>query len=271
MKAPAAIDRAAAADVDLARANLYRYLAAAVSPPDSERFRRLSDAGFRAVVEAAVAWVREDPRFAPRELGPEELAPSEAPTGSLFPRRGAVTDAYARTFGHSVGKDCPPYELEYCANRDITFRSQMLADLTGFYRAFGLDRAAEARDRMDHLAFEAEFMQIVIARRMYAQTEGLGEELVQRCRDAERGFFRDHLGWWLAGFGARLQERGASRFYRSLGRLVRALSAVERGVLDLPPFGEMPLVRSDDFRPAGTDFSCGSCPSVPDAAGDILR
>ncbi len=255
----------AARAVDLARANLYRYLAAAVAPPGSERFRRLFDGGLRSVVEAAVDWIRSDPAYWPAALGPGELAPSQAPTAALFPRERGAAEAYLRTFGHSIGKDCPAYELEYCPNRDITYRAHRLADLTGFYRAFGLDRAADSRDRMDHLGYQAEFMQIVLARRLYAQAKGLGEEPAERCREAERVFFREHLGWWLAGFGTRLEQRAASPFYRSLGRLLRAFSAAERAVLGLPPFAELPDVCTDEQEPAGTGFSCGSCPPPPGA------
>ena len=42
----------------------------------------------------------------------------------------------------------------------------LLADIAGFYGAFGLDRSPSAHDRLDHLSFEAEFLEILIAREL---------------------------------------------------------------------------------------------------------
>ena len=111
----------------------------------------------------------------------------------------------SRSFGHSISKDCPPYENEYYASRDVTFRSQRLADIAGFYHAFNLDRSSTARDRIDHLSFEAEFVQILIARQLYATDQGLDDAHAESCRQAQRRFFAEHLGWWLPAFGNHLE------------------------------------------------------------------
>ena len=274
------VDTAAA----LARANLYRFLSAALLAPDDARFGVLYDAGFRRVVTAAADWLGADTAFQPDSFGPGELEPAElraghlvtvaervdlAPTSHRPSAAGAgrhapngdekcgLVDASVKTFGHSVSKDCPPYETEYCTNRDITFRSQRLADIAGFYRAFGLDRAEGARERVDHLSFEAEFMQIVIAREIFALDRALGADKLEVCRSAQRRFFVEHLGWWLPAFGSSLEEHGATAFYRRVGRFVRAFVAVERAALGVPPFTELPTAWPDDYEPEGACFSCG--------------
>lgn len=245
--------------VGLARAAAWRYLQAAVQPPGDDRFRVLVEGPFRDVVLGAAGWMRADPAFRPQRLGPGEADPARIDPPSLLPRPGdgSIRADHRDLFGHSVSKDCPPYGGEYHPNTDITFRSQRLADVAGFYRAFGLDRAADARERHDHLAFEAAFMETVIARELYAIREGLGEERVEVCRRAQRDFFVDHLGWWLPAFGLRLSSLRPRGFYGALGRWIRALVAVERAVLDVPPFDELPVAKVDDYDPR--DDACGAC------------
>ena len=244
-------------EVNLARANLYRYLCAAVLPPGNPRFELLNDEGFRPVVATAVNWIGTDATFHPQRLGPAEVDPASMQTTSLFPDGDEINNAYREVFGHSISKDCPPYENEYCANHDVTFRSQRLADIAGFYRAFGLDRSSGARERVDHLSFEAEFMQILLARQLYATEEGLGEEQVEVCRSAQRTFFVEHLGWWLPAFGVQLAGRTTSPFYQALGGFVRGFAAAERAVMDVPPFTELPVAHPDAYAPGGTSFECG--------------
>lgn len=241
---------------DLARANLYRYLSVAPLPPADPRFRLLADADFRSVVITALDWIREDPAFHPAKLGPGELHPRDIDVGSLFPDEEGMPGFYLEVFGHSISKDCPPYENEYYANNDVTFRSQRLADIAGFYRAFKLDRAAGARDRIDHLSFEAEFVQIVIARQLYATEQGWNDALAETCRQAQRRFFAEHLGWWLPAFGVRLEARTDSRFYTGLARFVRGFAAAERAMLELPPFTELPITHPDAYEPEGSCFGC---------------
>ncbi len=241
---------------DLARANLYRYLCLAPLPPHDPRFDQLADPDFRAVVRAAVEFVREDPTFRPAELGPGELDPADIEAAGLFPDEPGITGSYLEVFGHSINKDCPPYENEYYESRDVTFRSQRLADIAGFYRAFNLDRSPTARDRIDHLSFEAEFVQILIARQLFATDQGLDASHAESCRQAQRRFFAEHLGWWLPAFGTQLESRTSSPFYKGLARFARAFTAAERAALDLPPFTELPVAHPDSYEPEGACFEC---------------
>ncbi len=253
---------------ELARANLYRYLCLAPLPPTDPRFALLRDSSFQAVVRTALDWIRQDAAFHPAELGPGELDPADLETVYLFPDEDDLSEAYLEVFGHSISKDCPPYENEYCANRDVTFRSQRLADIAGFYHAFGLDRASTARERIDHLSFEAEFLQILIARQLYATDRGLDDSRAEVCREAERRFFVEHLGWWLPAFGVQLEARSSSRFYKGLARFVRGFAAAERAALDLPPFAELPVAHPDAYEPQGACFDCdlSACDDSPSAA-----
>lgn len=249
----------------LARANLYRYLSVAPLPPTDPRFAELGDPGFQSIVTAAIEWLREDPALHPAAFGPGELDPWGFEPGSMFPDGDDLSIPYLEVFGHSISKDCPPYENEYTTNSDVTFRSQRLADIAGFYRAFGLDRSASAHDRVDHLSFEAEFVEILIARELYAIENGLGDSARDVCRSAQRSFFVEHLGWWLPAFGVKLEARTDCRFYRGLARFVRVFAATERQALDVPPFTELPVAHLEAFEPEGSCFGCDLGSGAEDA------
>jgi hypothetical protein len=74
---------------------------------------------------------------------------------------------YDRVFGLIADRGCPPYETEYHTNEDTFFRSQQMADISGFYRAFGLDPAGKGRERSDHLA-ELEFAALLLTKKRLA-------------------------------------------------------------------------------------------------------
>ncbi len=84
-------------------------------------------------------------------------------------------------------------------------KGNTLADIAGFYRAFGLGmEAAEVAptEMVDHLAVELEFAAILLGRE--AELRGLGDaEGIEVVRGARRRFLQAHLG----GLVYRLTER----------------------------------------------------------------
>src|SRR4030067_283699 len=77
--------------------------------------------------------------------------------------------AYRRTFG-AAGSLC--YETEYGLPHEFS-QSQELADINGFYRAFGFTIGGQVRERPDHVAAELEFMSILALHEAYAARDGL--------------------------------------------------------------------------------------------------
>ena len=65
-----------------------------------------------------------------------------------------------------------------------------LADIAGFYAAFGMQLAKDIP--MDHLAVEMEFMAHLALREAYAVLQG-NEDMFETVVDAQRKFLRDHL------------------------------------------------------------------------------
>lgn len=156
-----------------------------------------------------------------RLLLPQEGDPDPAETlralpdgeelGKLRPRN--LMGEYLKVFGPAPSGAAPPYETYYGGSAHIFMQSQQLADLGGFYRAFGLE--TPSAERPDHLAAELEFLHYLNVKEAYAR-EHAGEEEVQICREAQRTFLGEHLGRWIHAFSVRMKEHDASSFYTRL-------------------------------------------------------
>jgi TorA maturation chaperone TorD len=262
--------------VDQARLLLYRLLSLALSDPRSNRRARLLDRGFQDCVSAAAVFLAEEPAACGGSLAPGELpAESLSAVDQLiqFARRPLpeAVDDYDRTFGLVVSKKCPPYESEFCPETFSVYRAQHLADVAGFYSAFGLQPSRDLPERHDHLALELEFMAWLIAKERHA-TESGSEDAMNRaeiCREAQRTFFKEHLAWWAPAFAFALARRvermgkweemaGAPlRFYGAVGRVLAAFVAAERAILDVPaPTRLVAPQPADDTEPNNCE-GCG--------------
>jgi TorA maturation chaperone TorD len=163
-----------------------------------------------------------------------------------------------------MAKDCPPHGDEYCANTNMFCRSHRLADIAGFYLAFGLDRTRNNRDREDHLVYCAEFMAFLLTKQSYALDNGHSVEQQQLIADALHRFFADHCGWWWPAFACRLQAKVAREhlhFYTHTAQLLRHFTAWERHAFQLSPFQECPEPDVPAFEPEGTCFACTANPT----------
>jgi len=182
---PRAVSTGAGAAVEraLARSRLYRLLALAFRYPDAARVGALGQLAGAVPVEALGE--------SGRALRPA-LAELASAAGATTPE--ALQDQYVAAFGHVTLPDCPLYESA-CGAGDPFQQPQALANISGFYRAFGLEMAKDAAERADHLAVELEFMHYLAYREAYA-LEHHGREQARLIRGAQRRFLQDHLGRW---------------------------------------------------------------------------
>lgn len=84
------------------------------------------------------------------------------------------------------------YEAEHLARNEFQ-RANVLADVMGFYTAFGLEPNA---DRPDSIACELDFMQYIILKRLRLGAGALADDAAEKaevCLDAEKKFFIEHL------------------------------------------------------------------------------
>src|SRR5262245_56598666 len=148
--------------IALAREALYRFLAAALTDPRTPAAERALSPADQRLAVAAADLLRAEAEIEPVPLGfgerpPAELDLREAAEGLTGPADQLAAD-YDRAFGLVAARECPPYETEYCPNSEPFFRTQQMADVAGFYSAFGLTGSTTRRERPDILIRELEFM-----------------------------------------------------------------------------------------------------------------
>jgi TorA maturation chaperone TorD len=221
------------------RGAMYEALALAFSYPDTETVADLA-ASLDALRDHAVTL----------EMGME-------PALQLVMDALAVTDAeqLAAAYTTLFAGDVPysPCETDY--EHDGFAKSRQLADIAGFYRAFGLKVAASRPGPADAIATELEFMAIVAQRQAYAAVQAWHEQR-QVCEEAQRAFLQDHLGRWIPAFCRALvglDEPGRPvAFYPAIAALCDEVVQA-----DLIAFGVRPLpVTASRLAPEPDSFTC---------------
>lgn len=232
--------------VDAAREDVYRFLAAAVSDPRSQRWTPVADESVRHRVATAADVLRSEMTHVDLGYGERPLDELVVSVTDIEASRDDWIRRYDGTFGLVPSREFPPYETEYLANAEPSFRAQQLADVAGYYRAFGLRPSRDTAERPDHVALELEFMAALI----HLRRQALTDEQFAVTHDAESSFFRDHLAWWLPAFARLLGQKSPNGPYATVARLLGAFLPRERhrfGV-DPPamPRQSLPVIQTDD-------------------------
>jgi TorA maturation chaperone TorD len=234
-------------DTALCRSALYEALALGFRRPEDELVDVLNDGARReGLLSAANAL----------DKGLHGLAADvfRIGAGSSQPM---LTDTYDRIFGHTARGVVSPFEVEY-GEKDIFQQPQELADVGGFYRAFGLEIRPETVLRLDHVSCECEFMAFLARKEAYAAEVGDRDMLAEVSR-TERLFLRDHLGRFGLAFSYLLTEAEGG-FYGSLGRLTASFLEWECRRHDVRP-GPRKL-KVEVWKEAAVPTACGGCPTI---------
>lgn len=233
---------AATTTTALARSRAYGFLSLAFGEPDAALLELLQQQC--GALEADFARLRDRTAAA----AARRLRPALAPLAIE-----ELKALHLGCFGHAVSKDCPPYEGEY-GQAHVFQQTQTLADIAGFYRAFGLELAADFHERIDHLGIELEFMHFLCRKEAHGLQERHAPERIARGRAAQAQFLSEHLGAWVPQFAARLRARDARGLYGRLGDL---LDAFVRG--ELRRFGVEPGAIARPSAAAPEAMQAGSC------------
>jgi DMSO reductase family type II enzyme chaperone len=208
----------------LARASVYRILAAAFSYPSPLRLRDVAEsAAAAAQASPAVRGPLADLADAARAAEPDALAAE-----------------YVFLFERQVR--CAPYEGAYGDAPAMAGKGAMLADIAGFYAAFGLSPGGGRADAEDHIAAELEFMAALALKEAWAlaQADADGTGII---RAAAKAFLADHLGRWAERFAEACRSATPLAFYGAAAALLadwmrRELAAF--GVSVAPLAGRLP-------------------------------
>lgn len=231
------------ADVALQRSQVYGFLAEAFLYPSDNWLADLP------LVEAALGHLshgRPDGGSAGC-LAPWQISPAM----SALSLADLQAD-HRHTFG-LTGSLC--YETEIGLPHEFR-QSQELADIAGFYRAFGLAIGGPVRERPDHIAVELEFMHVVTLKQACALEAGSSEH-AEICADAERKFLHDHLGHWAGTFAQALARWADGSPYAEAARWMAEFVADDAARLGI----QLKPSRVTDQRPTPepTDLTCAGC------------
>ncbi len=234
----------------LARAALYRLLAAAFSYPGDSLTSALETA-----------------RVAAPLLGLERPVAEVVAAFAAFAEGGELEAAYQRAFTLSYSEDCPMYETAFSA-RHLFQQTRQLADLAGFYAAFGV--AARA-DRPDHVGMELEFCYLLAVKEAAARARGEREQAAV-CREAARAFVGDHLGRWAPLFAGRAEIAAAGTPYAAAARLLAAFLATEERYLrvgEVARYRDEPAVPLDEPGEMECPLAGGAVESMMDRLAEL--
>jgi TorA maturation chaperone TorD len=157
--------------------------------------------------------------------------------------------------------------MEY-GQGEIVQQAPILADITGFYAAFGLEMPPTVHERADHVSVECEFMSILATKEAWA-VESVNQEAVEIFRDAQARFLEDHLGRWLPALARRIEEADPNGFYGELGGFAASFIAEECVRFGIPV--GPPLLELRPIDPtADATISCGVEESCPDGRKEPL-
>jgi DMSO reductase family type II enzyme chaperone len=222
----------------LARSGVYRHLGRAFGYPTPSVLEEL------VAVGTQLAGMREAPEGVRESLARFAVAAREADPSTL-------ADEYVFLFDRQVR--CPPYESAYGEAPQMAGKSAELADVAGFYAAFGLTPATARPDMEDHIAAELEFMSVLALKEAYARAEELPDGLTV-TRHAQTAFLAEHLGRWAEAFASRLQATTPVPYYAAAAELLAVWIRTELEALGATP---VRLQSVADPGPPGEDaFTC---------------
>ncbi|HEY7363464.1 MAG TPA: molecular chaperone TorD family protein [Methylomirabilota bacterium] len=233
----------------LGRAAVYRTLGSAFAYPTPPRLAELGHAADTAaggelptgILEALTAFAA-----VAREADPQALA-----------------DEHVFLFDRQVR--CPPYEGAWGDAPQLAGKAAALADIAGFYDAFGLGATGAQPDTEDHIVAELEFMSALAVKEAWAIGEE-DQEGLEITRQAERGFLADHLGRWAPAFAEALRGVTPLPYYTAAAGLLEEWLRAEGDLLGVSPAAclggptDDPLQREDAF-------SCPMAEPEPETEG----
>lgn len=255
------------------RGLIYRWLSFAFQDPARDNGDPLRNPGIQAACSDAATTLR-------KSLLPNggEPAHGEVPSEwldlehslTLLPEDNKTLIAkYDELFGLLLSRDCPPYETEYCPQTFSVYRSNQLADIAGFYSAFGVEPSRTSPERADHIVLELEFMSWLILKETRAsEISGEDSANAQVCREAQQRFLTDHLLWWAPALGFAIRKKAdhitveselvtpPKSFYGATAQLLAAFVRAERLLFGIHPPQRL-LTPNPIDEP--DSMSCGEC------------
>jgi putative dimethyl sulfoxide reductase chaperone len=165
---------------------------------------------------------------------------------------------HRRVFSNVITLDCPPYETLF-GNDHVFAQSHVMGDISGFYKAFGVELSKDIHERLDHLSVEFEFMHFLAYKESYSRCHD-GAEKTQIVVDAQKKFVKNHIGRWVPLFCRMLSKKADSGLFKLVADMTADWMEFETTFLGVAP---QPY-NETDYRPAtfnspeGQTYECGA-------------
>jgi putative dimethyl sulfoxide reductase chaperone len=169
-----------------------------------------------------------------------------------------LQDEHRRVFSNVITLDCPPYETLF-GNDHVFAQSHVMGDISGFYKAFGVELSKDIHERLDHLSVEFEFMHFLAYKESYSLCHD-GADKTQIVVDAQKKFVKNHIGRWVPLFCRMLIKKADSGLFKHVAEMTSDLMDFEAAYLNVTP---QPYSEAD-YRPAtfnspeGQTYDCGA-------------
>src|SRR3989338_5904911 len=115
------------------------------------------------------------------------------------------------------------YGTEYISEHEFQ-RSNYLADISGFYKAFGVEVNS---DRPDSLEAVLEFMHYLI----YKEINAPSAEKAEICLDAQKKFLNEYVGPMARAIAQKVIDQTQSQFYKTISLEMEEFLAEEEKIL----------------------------------------
>jgi hypothetical protein len=173
----------------LAKAVVYRTFSLAFQAPTPDRLRDVGALdGFTVFIEALRCFEAHE--------GTDTLAAAVQPVTAVRVRDlDRLAGEYWRVFGHTTRGLVCACETEFGDGNKFQ-QPQELADIAGYYLAFGLTPPSASETRLDHVACECEFLEFLNrkqARLLAMDLEGEGDQETLEATAKERTFLQTTL------------------------------------------------------------------------------
>jgi TorA maturation chaperone TorD len=165
---------------------------------------------------------------------------------------------HRRVFSNVITLDCPPYETLF-GNDHVFAQSHVMGDISGFYKAFGVEVSKDIHERLDHLSVEFEFMHFLAYKESYSLCHDSPEK-TQIVVDAQKKFVKNHIGRWVPLFCRMLSKKAESGLFKLVADMTADWMEFETAYLGVTP---QPYTETD-YRPAtfsspeGQTYECGA-------------
>ncbi|UVT16733.1 MAG: molecular chaperone TorD family protein [Nitrospira sp.] len=268
LSTPSTIKDSPAVERALNRSKIYLLISWSLLYPEDEEFLdylrcgEFVDDGRTALDALEAALGSESSERAKGKLGllkkqlarVESLIASECVNWQL----SDLQSEHRRVFSNVITLDCPPYETLF-GNDHVFAQSHVMGDISGFYKAFGVELSKDIHERLDHLSVEFEFMHFLAYKESYSRCHDVIEK-TQIVVDAQKKFVKNHIGRWVPLFCRMLTKKADSGLFKLVADMTADWMEFETAFLGVTP---QPYTETD-YRPAtfsspeGQTYECGA-------------